>query len=75
MFATAIHLHLSLIFVGKARSLPLEWSTLTHTSWALTIQLFTAVIVAVATVFTTAMHFYPNIILAGEVGAYQSEVQ
>ncbi len=26
MFATAIHFHLSLIFAGKARSLPLEWS-------------------------------------------------
>ena len=25
MFATAIHFHLSLIFAGKARSLPLEW--------------------------------------------------
>jgi hypothetical protein len=61
--------------MGKNRSLPLEWSTLRRTSWALTIELFTVVIVAVATMFTTAMHFYPNIILAGEVGAYQSEVQ
>ncbi len=26
MFATAIHFHLSIIFAGKDRSLPLEWS-------------------------------------------------
>ncbi len=26
MFATAIHFHFSLIFAGKARSIPLEWS-------------------------------------------------
>ncbi len=26
MFATAIHIHFSLIFAGKVRSLPLEWS-------------------------------------------------
>ena len=75
MFATAIHLHLSLIFVGKNRNLPIEWSTLRRTSWALAIQLFTVVIVAVARVFATAMYFFPNIIFAGKVGACQSEVQ
>ncbi len=26
VFVTAIHFHHSLLFVGKARSLPLEWS-------------------------------------------------
>ncbi len=39
MFATAIHFHPSLIFAGKARSLPLEW----YAPGACAVKLFTVV--------------------------------
>ncbi len=33
MFATALRFHPSLTFVGKARSLPLEWSPVKDPHW------------------------------------------
>ncbi len=59
MFATAIHLNPNLIFLGKVRSLLLEWSPVSKTFYGCDCC-------CTARMFATAIHLHSSLIFLGK---------